>query len=228
MSQPTLTEVIQSAVRTGAAQLRVALPGRVEKYDAQRNACSVKPLLTDRLEDAEGKPIIQELPVLEDVPVLQLRGAGFSLLFPLKAGDMVQLLFNDRSLDRLLLTGQGGEPNDIRRHDLMDAVAIPGFFSFNEPPANNKEGVASIGAESATTDPPRIYFKTGEIALGTESPSDAVALASLVLQRLNAIVAAFNTHGHATACGAGVGTADPPEFGIATPASVASTTVKCK
>ena len=61
------------------------------------------------------------------------------------------------------------------------------------------------------------------VNLGSTSPADAVALASQVLSRLQAIVTAFNSHTH-TSAAAGSPTS-PPVVAMGSPSSVASTVV---
>mgnify|MGYP007037446833 CR=1 FL=1 len=67
-----------------------------------------------------------------------------------------------------------------------------------------------------------MVIRATEVRLGSSAATAFVALASLVLDRLTAIVTGYNTHTHTTA----VGPSGPPNTPLATPASVAATTVK--
>lgn len=49
--------------------------------------------------------------------------------FPLKKGDEVVLLFNDRELETWFINGQANLQNHDRMHDLSDAIAIAGIRS---------------------------------------------------------------------------------------------------
>ena len=44
---------------------------------------------------------------------------------PIKSGDYVMLVFGERSIDKVLLSGSEVDPDDLRKHSLNDAIAIP-------------------------------------------------------------------------------------------------------
>jgi hypothetical protein len=75
---PSLPEVLKQAFDARLTSVYTALPGQIECYDAGK---------------ADIK--VDNLPVLLDVPVV------FSVLtFPVKAGDKVQLIFNQHDLSK--------------------------------------------------------------------------------------------------------------------------------
>lgn len=70
------------------------------------------------------------LPVLTDVPVQIQNGGGYSLTFPIKAGDECMILFADTPLDVWFQNGGlGNNPISQRRHSLSDGIAIFGVRS---------------------------------------------------------------------------------------------------
>jgi len=126
---PDLETVIKTGMEAVERRLRVALPGKVEEYNAETQTASVQPLVKETFIDADGASVTESLPQLVTVPVVFPRCGNFMITLPLVAGDHVLLVFNDRSIDKFQ-TGDGSEvdPLDLRNHDLSDAVAIPGFF----------------------------------------------------------------------------------------------------
>lgn len=129
-STPTLSEVLDRAIRTRLAGLRVGLPARVESYDAAKHKASVQPLILEGYEGEDGERAVERLPVINDVPVIFPGSGGTRVKFPIAKGDTVFLTFASSSLDRWLVTGGEVDPADERRHDLSDAVAIPGLMDF--------------------------------------------------------------------------------------------------
>lgn len=127
---PTLAEVLRRAMDRRVADLRVSLPARVTRYDASKRLCDAHPLLRETYTDADDKPMNVSLPVVTNVPVVFPGAGGFSVTFPVEPGDIVLLVFADRSLDRWLSMGGEVDPIDPRRHALSDAVAIPGLQPF--------------------------------------------------------------------------------------------------
>jgi phage gp45-like len=73
----------------------------------------------------------------------------------------------------------------------------------------------------------RVVADAPEVRLGSDAASDFVALASLVLDELNAVRAAFNTHIH-TNVTAGSGTSGGPGMPMPEPGSVAAGKVKAE
>lgn len=124
--EPTLNKAIHSVVEYRLSNLHTCLPGRVEKYDPETQKADVKPLLKRKFKDNTEI----ELPVIVNVPVVFPRSGGGSLTFPVVKGDGVLLLFSERSLDRWLSAGGDVAPDDRRKFDLSDAIAIPGLNPF--------------------------------------------------------------------------------------------------
>ncbi len=237
---PTLAEVVQLALESRLRSVHVALPGRIEKYDATQQKADVKPMVSDLSPTRDGEEVEESLPIIPNVPVVFPRGGGYFVTMPLAPGDFVLLVFNERSIDTWA-SGDGAEknPDDFRTHNLTDAVAIPGFYPFSQ-----SVGEASIdtnmvmGKDSGST----IHIKDdGEIHLGSENPSEFIALAQKVLDELNSVKTdldgfktAYDSHIHNTT--ATVSTGSPgviaPTASSAptphTPASVASSKVKAE
>ena len=138
MGKRNLSEPLRAAVESVMSELHVCLPGRIERYDHIEQRAEVKPLLRRSYRDGDES----DMPVIADVPVIWPRAGGASLTMPVKQGDGVLLVFADRSIDRWLVQGGEVTPDDRRKHDLSDCVAIPGLYSFvDESPQDNNEDV---------------------------------------------------------------------------------------
>jgi hypothetical protein len=186
----TLGDVAREAATAALNQAFMCRPARVEAYDAATNTCTALILVPQLIEAPSGRRS-QAFQPLSNVPVMQLRAGNVSFTVKPEPGDLVLLLFADRSIDFLMDTGQSGEPGDPRHHDLMDAVALPVFFTFKDVPAD--VGTASIGRESAPGAPGlRIHFTEDALCLGEAAPAYHVALAEKVLDNFNQLKAAFS------------------------------------
>lgn len=109
------------------------LPAKVEEYFPDEQKVDVKPLIKRRIVGEEGEELLEELPIIPDVPVRFPRNANFFMTFPLAPGDLVMLVFAERSLDNWLAgTGEDTDPDEFRMHDITDAVACPGLYPFSE------------------------------------------------------------------------------------------------
>lgn len=129
---PEPEEVLRQAFSYFLGDTHTALPARIEEYYPDEQKVDVKPLLKRRVVSGDGAELLEELPIIPDVPVVFPRNANFFLTFPLAAGDLVMLVFVERSLDKWLAgTGEDTDPDEFRMHDLSDAVALPGLYPFS-------------------------------------------------------------------------------------------------
>ncbi len=159
--EPTLNKAIHSVVEYRLSNLHTCLPGRVEKYDPETQKADVKPLLKRKFKDNTEI----ELPVIVNVPVVFPRSGGGSLTFPVVKGDGVLLLFSERSLDRWLSAGGDVAPDDRRKFDLSDAIAIPGLNPFT---MNNLDP-DGVNATLIFGDGKFVINPDGKIALGNSN-----------------------------------------------------------
>lgn len=180
MSNPTPTHstIIDQAVARRVSKIRVALPGRVEKYDAATQKANVQPLLLEEHKDDLGDRVTERLPVVTNVPVM-FPGAGpWRLTFPIEVGDTVLLVFSSSSLDRWLARGGEVDPEDARHHHISDAVAITGLFDFAHVPSSAPVTAMVLHAES--------------LKLGADDANDPVVRKS----DLQAFVTEYKAHFH--------------------------------
>lgn len=130
MSSPiTMTDAIRQAILYQLTTIHTALPASIISYDYKKQKAQVKPVLSKLWSDGETT----EMPVINDVPVIFPRAGGASLTFPVAPGDYCLLVFSERSMDSWLTEGGStNTPNDIRKFDLSDAIALMGIFPFTE------------------------------------------------------------------------------------------------
>lgn len=161
------------------ADLHTCMPGRIESYEYSTQRAQVKPLLKRALKS--GAQI--EYPVITGVPVLFPCTPSTGITFPVNIGDLVLLLFSEKSLDNWVFSGGVSDTDKARLHDLSDAIAIPGIISFNQSSkASNNEDL------EITNSSQKIVIKSnGNIELGTST------LKKLVTE---AFATAFNSHTH--------------------------------
>ena len=145
---PTLQEVLERVRGAAGADVRVALPAKVVRYDATKRQVDAAPCVKEFYTDEDGARVAEALPVITSVPVCFPSSGGFSVTFPVSVGDYVLLVFSDLSLDKWLATGGVVDPSDDRRHALIDAVAIPGLQDFGHAvDASGASGCIEIGQD---------------------------------------------------------------------------------
>lgn len=192
---PSTAELITRAIESRLLELHTGLPAKVVSFDPSTQTCSVQPLLL-RVVVVDGEFVEERLPQITSVPVVYPSAGGWSLIFPLLPDDLVFLTFAERSLDAWMDAEPGLEvdPVQTRKHDLSDAICVPGLRPRTKPNAD-LPGLGSnlrLGFEGGD---PAIVLKTdGTIEIG-EGATERLVLGDILHGLLSA-------HTHGTAFGA--------------------------
>lgn len=146
MSITALETVLEDVARRAKGDVNVSLPGVVVSYDAASQTATIQPVirqgyLEEDDDDLDDKVWWERIPAIPKVPVAHWRVGGFAIHAPLAPGDFVTLVVSDRSIDEFMSTGsRDNTPQDTRRFDWTDAVALP------MPPAPTP--IADLDAEN--------------------------------------------------------------------------------
>jgi len=202
---PSDMDVQDEAMRHALSDLHTCMPGEVvgvrsSARDA-RQFVDVLPMQQRAVVDENGVQVSEAYPVLQMVPVGYMQGGGFFLSVPLRIGDVVLLVFAERSLDSWIEQAIPGArtpviPGDLAMHSLQGAIALPWGPM---PRATLLEGVDGadmvIGLEDGTI---LARFTPAGMAVFAEG-ADFVALAGLVATELGRLWTAIATHTHVVA-----------------------------
>ena len=112
-----------------AANLRVAVPGIIQSFDAIEQTVRVQPAIREMVTGSDYVPVPIELPALLDVPIVLPRAGDYVLTLPVQAGDECLVIFADQCMDAWWQNGGVQNPMERRRHDLSDGFAILGTWS---------------------------------------------------------------------------------------------------
>lgn len=185
--QPTLSRLLERVILTALSRMFVARPARVEAYDAENQTVDVTPTLKEVVEGEETTRV-QEMPRVNKVPLCWPRAGNWFLSAPLAPGDYVLLVCADRSIDTWQERGGIVDPIDLRRHNITDAIAIPGVYP--RPDALTESGIGDdmiLGHQGGAV---CRFASDGTIELGaTSSTKQPVGLADDILTQLQAIQA---------------------------------------
>ena len=217
-----LDELLRAFIADAQNDLHVALPARVESYNASKQTVTVTPMVNRYVPDGDGGFVSEKLPQLQDVPVAIMRGGGFFCAFPLQPGDTGQLIFSERSIGAWRATGAQADPGDVGMHTLDGAIFYPCIAPDNKALANADGTNFVLGSDASAN--ARIVIKpSGEIDAGATA-ANFVAMADKVLAQLTAIQTALITHVHSGVI-PGVGTTGGSNSAYAA-SSVASSNLK--
>lgn len=174
---PDLTAALEFQRMDAAAQLRVALPGEIISYDAEKSTCQVRVCYNRVYNDGSVKVINAPL---VDVPVVTMQGGGLHLRLPIQPGDECLVIFSDINIDAWHANGGPQTPLDRRRHDIADGFAIIGPNSLVRPIASALEASeGGIAGESAKVAVDRL---TQLITIANDSDSLKTIIDDIITQ----------------------------------------------
>lgn len=117
--------IIKGWIQNGIGEIHTALPGKVVSYNAGANKAQVQPVGAYKVKDGRNLTF----PIIHDVPVVFPMGMGGNagITFPVVAGDGCLIVFSESQMDDFLNAGHDSE--DLRKHDIRDAICIPGLYA---------------------------------------------------------------------------------------------------
>ncbi len=199
---PVLARVIRQAIAQAMKTFHVGLPAKVVGYDASKRTCNVQPLLKRVILTPEFEEQEISYPQISGVPVWYPGGNGFHMRWPLKFGDIVFLIFADRSLETWKKAEEGKEvdPVEDRAHDLKDAVAM----AVLRPPSSEHPEVRDtfvIGNEDGSVeielDTNKLTMRAPNIDVAAGAEADAFMVRGDDLQQwMQNVIIAFASHTH--------------------------------
>ena len=127
-----LEDLVTRIVRKAMRETRVAMPARLDGYEAGSRRARVQILVPELLDD--GRTVDQ--PIIPDVPVGTIGGGGGGVTMPLASGDTGIVIFMDQDTGAYFSDGETGGQDSGRRHSMNDAVFIPLTFGGNADPDN--------------------------------------------------------------------------------------------
>jgi hypothetical protein len=127
---PNETRLLDEQKRDVQMSIHCIKIGVIQDYDAAKQTATVSIAQKQVVRiEPDGTRILEDYPLISKCPVVFPSGGGFTMTFPLAAGDECVLMFNDRQIDAWLVNGPGFAPTTRRVHDISDAIAFVGLRS---------------------------------------------------------------------------------------------------
>jgi hypothetical protein len=184
----SMIDTIQAMLNQELDDLHTAAPARIESFDPVKMTASVT--LLYKIDNQIVSPIVE-------VPVSTLKAGPFIIRPPYKTGDIVLVVFSERSLDYILQNDpQDTQSGENIRHRLDDAIVIGGIKLDTQPnlPATNADDLLilnqSTGSKAVMTATGDIILEGNSIYLGSSTATEGVPKGSSLKDWLDS-----HTHG---------------------------------
>lgn len=201
-------EVVLAGMESVMLNLHALLICRVEKvYPAQRRV-DAKPVYLRMLRTEDEQLVTESLPVLQYVALGALRAGTARIEVPVNAGDWVCVFCFDDNIGKWLTAGGVDvTPDDLERHGLSGAVAMPWLFPDTQAPSEPLDQTNIVigfdgGAKLALQGSGEVHLAGG---------ADFVALAGKVNERIKALEDHYIAHQHTAPSGGGPTTPGPAD-----------------
>ena len=185
---PEFGELIRRAIESRVTDINVAMPGIVKTYDAAKKTATILPALRRPIATDDDDLKGEDIPPIENVPVLSLRSSAFSIEFNLAEGDTVLLVFNGRSPTEWRTSGAVATPGDLRPHGVGYPVAIPGYLSDVPTTDYGADQDNSIGIPNGL----RLHWDLDNGTINAGDGADFVAMAAKTKAQFAALKTAIS------------------------------------
>lgn len=165
--------LFRAALQGAVAEIWTTLPCIVKSFNPDKMTCEVTSAIKGQVTNEDGTKGWIELPLFVDCPVVFPHGGGFTLTFPLEAGDECLVVFSARCIDAWWQSGQIGIQNELRMHDLSDGFVLAGVCSVPNVVPNISTSAVQLRSDDGTA-----YVsidRDGEIDITTEGSVKVVA-----------------------------------------------------
>lgn len=152
----SLADAIRLAIRSNNLEKSVAYPATVTGFDLETNLLEVEADFSDVLQLDEGVRVL-DANILPNI-LLSVPGSssGGYLTFPITVGDKGFVTVFDRSVDRWIERGEGGDPQFNHTHSRIDGVFIPNLrdksraigFDYDQTAAVLESDIIKLGVNA--------------------------------------------------------------------------------
>jgi len=128
-TQSDFEEMMRTATAGDRRTIYIMQPVTITE-DSDGHVASAQPTIQGAVTDPTGKVTYENLPVLNDLPVIYPQGGGHTLTFPIKKGDEAFVIHAHRPIDAWHQNGgTDNKPIDARLHSLSDGMVLVGVRS---------------------------------------------------------------------------------------------------
>jgi len=202
---PTLGETLEGLTNSMNKQLRTSALAQIVKVDLDANLASVQ-LLNKR--NMNG--VVGLVPIIQDLPVIFPNTENFTITYPYAVGDFCIVLFMDRSIDEVSISGKITMPKDLRHHSLNDGLVLVGFNPTDKPIQAVVDDGISIrnreGSTSVTVHDDKITSKVDDSSTTLDNSSYTVKIAGQTVLKLEASSSTISCSGSSILTVSGSGT----------------------
>ena len=203
-----LEGILDSLSNNIKTDIRVALPAKVTGFDASKQTISCVPTIRE-LVNINGNISYKELPELKDVPIVMPRAGNWVITMPVQIGDECMVIFQDLCMDGWWFRGGIQNWNDLRRHDLSDAIAI--FSPWSQPNTISNYNSNSMEARNLSGNIKMTFKDEGIDIIGDVNIEGSLSVTDVISSDTDVLSNGISGKSHTHLYNPGPGEATPTE-----------------
>lgn len=166
-----LQKLMKEKIKDEISDIHVSLPAKIENFDPEKMLAKITLLSKNKL---ENENVV--IPPILEVPVAHFNAGAFIIRPPYRKGDTVTVVFSERALDKITLTGEPEGVEYTRTHSFDDAIVIKSMKMENDNNLNSQytEDLLIENTEQGSrivlmANESKAFIKAGKIDFGTEN-----------------------------------------------------------
>lgn len=171
-----LNDIVRKIVSDKISEIHTCLPAKIKSFDPKTMRADVVLLAKKEINDNAVA-----IPPIIECPVALMKAGPFVIRQPFEKGDPVLVVFGERAIDKLLITGNPEDPQLKRRHSLDDAIIIGGL-QLEQDPNLNSEHTEDLLIENQDTGTKLVIGKEGDIIVESSDDINISATGNVNLQ----------------------------------------------
>ena len=161
-----LNDITRKLIDDAISDIHTALPAKINKYDAVKMRAEITLLNKNEL---EGE--LKDIPPVIEVPVGFLKAGPFVIRPPYEKGDPVVVVFSEKAIDKLLVSGKPENPKYKRRHSIDDAIIVNSLQTENNVDLNS-DYTEDLLLENQEADSRIVMKSNGDLLIETNGNTD--------------------------------------------------------
>lgn len=161
-----MNDITRKMINDAVSDIHTSLPAKINKYDAKKMRAEITLLSKQNL---EGEMV--EIPPVLEVPVGFTKAGNFIIRPPYQKDDVVVVVFSEKAIDKLLISGKPENAKYTRKHSIDDAIIVNSLQLESESDLNSSY-TEDLLIENQVNDSRIVMKANGDLLIETNGTTD--------------------------------------------------------
>lgn len=172
----SMNDITRTMINNAVSDIHTSLPAKINKYDAKKMRAEITLLSKQNLEGG-----MVEIPPVLEVPVGFTKAGNFIIRPPYKKGDVVVVVFSEKAIDKLLISGKPENAKYKRKHSIDDAIIVNSLQLESENDLNSSY-TDDLLIENQVNDSRIVMKANGDLLIETTGNTDVITTGNITIE----------------------------------------------